>query len=485
LLVVRLASWPVTWFDEGVFLHGAKNIAQHGQYAVLSAGEFSWFDPYLNGGGPVLLLPIAAWFRVSGIGLVQGRIISVVYALAAIWLYFRVARGLMGVRSALVAVGLLVLAPWGDFLLYGRYAMGEMASLVLILASIVLWHRSLDRASIWWSLGAGIALGLALLTKPQNVVALVALGIVGLADVVYYRRAGLRRWLLPLAVAVLMYLAWQGLQLSILGAGEYVLRLQSGDTVSRALATLYRPSRILANFNNLAKTGYLPWMTPALLYAGFTVIRQRRDGIKEFQLLTLVGVWLAWFVAGSVGWVRYAFVPISLSSLLLADLFGELTHDFHFSRDRLRQALQPGESSGAYLADLAMAMVPLAIMGYGLVIHVDRLFNEGDRNALEMANYLISQAQPDALIETMEWEVDFLARNRFHHPPFEVLEDAVRRDQLGLASAEAPYSPGRASPDYVLEGPMSKATLVYATYIDQRCALAKSIGPYDLYDCRQ
>ncbi len=484
LLWVELGSWPATWFDEGVFLHGAKNIALYGEYAVLSAGEFARFDPYLNGGGPVLLLPIAAWFQVAGIGLVQGRVISVVYALAAVCFCFGVAQGLMGVRSSLVAVGLLVLAPWGDFLLYGRFAMGEMASLMLILGSIILWQRSLDRASVWWTVGCGVVLGLAFLTKPQNIIALVVLGMVGLADVAYYRRAGLRRWLLPLAIAALMYVGWQGLQLLVLGAAEYGWRLQSGDTVSRALATLYRPGRILANFNNLAKTGYLLWVGPALLYAGLDVIRRRRDGIKEFHLLALVGVWLLWFVAGSVGWIRYAFVPISLSSLFLAKLFGDLTNDFHLSRDQLWQALQLGADNGSYLARLAVALVPMAIIAYGVVAHVDRLFNASSQNAQEMADYLTSQVQPDELIETMEWEVDFLAQNRFHHPPFEVLEEAVRRDQLGLASSGAPYSPGPASPDYLLDGPMSKTILVYADYIEQECSLVKSIGFYDLYDCR-
>lgn len=128
--------------------------------------------------------------------------------------------------------------------------------------------------------------------------------------------------------------------------------------------------------------------------------------------------------------------------------------------------------------------MPLAIIAYGLLAHVDRLFNESSQHAQEMADYLTSQVQPDELIETMEWEVDFLSHNSFHHPPFSVLEEAVRRDQLGLASSGAAYSPGPASPDYLLDGPMNKTILVYADCIEQKCSLVKSIGFYDLHDCR-
>lgn len=481
-LVVRLDWWPVTWFDEGVFLSGAKNIALYGRYATLSGGEFSQFDPILTGAGPPLLVPVAFLFRLFGVGLVQGRIVSVFYALAAIALSYALSLRVMRARAAIIATALMIWAPWGDFASTGRFAMGEMASLAFILAGVYLWWRSVDGQSIGWSLGCGVAFGLALLVKPQNGLILFALALVGALDWIYYRRLGWRRWTIPLLLVLVCYGGWQAYQAAVLGSSEWFARLQMGDTASRALATLYRPSLILANFNNLAQTGYLLWAVPALVYFGSEVLYLRREGVRELLLFSLVSIWLLWYVLASVGWVRYAFVPIALSSLLLARLFGDATDDFRFGLGALTKS---GGTAGlpSAIVRFSLGLLPLMVIGYGMLVDLDGIVREGSSSAQEMAAYLNSHVEGNALVETWQWEISLLSQRTFHHPPFDVLETAVRQIQLGIPPQGEAYSPEPFEPDYVVDGPFSKWTGLYSEYLRQHCVLRTSIGMYDLYRC--
>jgi len=478
-LVARLDSVPAAWSGEGAYLQGAKNVALYGKYALLSGGEFRHVDPILTGAGPTVLLPVAAVFRLFGVGLVQARVVSVLYALAAIWLCSNLAARMVGERAAVVATALMVWSPWGSFVLMGRLAVGQMPSLAFMLLGLYLWWGSMDRDPIWRPLGSGVALGLASFSDQRSIVVLGALLLVGAADAAYYRRLGFRRWGIPFLVAVLSLAVWLCCLASVGGLSGWLSNLQT-----YSLATVFRPSRVLANFNNLARSGYLLWAVPAIAYLGLEMVRKRRDGLRECTLLAVICVWLLWFVLGSIGWVLYAFVPISLSSLLLARLFGDVTDDFRFDVHRLREAL--GEASiSPLLARCSLALIPLFAIGYGVLVDVDAILHEGNKSAQQMADYLDAHVASDALVETGEWEISFLSQKRFHHPPFHVLDALTRRDQLGVAPEGEPYSPEPFRPDYLVDGPWSGWARLYDEYVERDCALETAVGPYTLYACAQ
>jgi 4-amino-4-deoxy-L-arabinose transferase-like glycosyltransferase len=476
-LLIRLGSWPPTWSGEGAHLQAAKNLALHGRYALLSGDAFRPYDPMLAGAGPTVLLPAAALLRLFGIGLVQGRLVSVVYALAAIGLCYNLAARMMDARAALVATALMVWSPWGSFLQMGRLAAGQMASLAFVLLGLALLWRSIDRASFWPSLGCGVAFCLAALSEQQSVVVVGALLVVGVADLTSYRRLGLRRWGVPLLVMLLMLAAW----LSLLGvAGSLSGWLRNLQTYS--LATVFRPGRVLANFNNLAMSGYLLWAVPGIVYLALEMVRKGRDGLRECALLALVCVWLLWFVFASIGWVHLAFVPVSLTALLLGRLFGDLTEGFGFDLQLVQGALR-GAKANSLLSRLSLALLPLVAIGYGVLLDVDGLLNEADWSAQEMARYLDERVPSDALVETWEWELSFLGEGRFHLPPFEVTDDVIRQEQFGTEPAGGAYSLEAVRPEYVVEGPWSFDVGLYEDYIEERCALETHVGPYDLYAC--
>src|SRR5689334_16028545 len=162
LAMYRLADYPTTWFDEGSHLHVPKALLRYGVYADYSSDGFRYFGPTL-GVGPTVMLPIAAMFKLLGVGLVQARLVIVAYLLGALYFFHRLARTLASETVAALAIALLVSSRSIAFLETGRQVLGEVPALCLLLAAFVVWFSSWDgRAS--WLLIAGILFGLAVIT---------------------------------------------------------------------------------------------------------------------------------------------------------------------------------------------------------------------------------------------------------------------------------------------------------------------------------
>jgi 4-amino-4-deoxy-L-arabinose transferase-like glycosyltransferase len=110
LATYHLDSYPTTWFDEGSHLHVPKTLVEYGVYADISSEGFRYFGPTI-GVGPMVMLPIALAFKLSGIGLLQARLVMALYLLAATGLFFAVTRHLYGVTVAFLASVLLITTP--------------------------------------------------------------------------------------------------------------------------------------------------------------------------------------------------------------------------------------------------------------------------------------------------------------------------------------------------------------------------------------
>src|SRR6185436_7162017 len=80
--LVNLPYAPQPWFDEGSILHVPKTLVEHGVYADISSEGYRYYGPTV-GVGPTVILPVALAFKLFGVGLIQGRLVIVVYLLAA------------------------------------------------------------------------------------------------------------------------------------------------------------------------------------------------------------------------------------------------------------------------------------------------------------------------------------------------------------------------------------------------------------------
>src|SRR5512141_3021366 len=71
LALIHLDTTPRPWHDEGGSLSLAKTLAEDGVYAVRTSDGYQTFG-FVQSVGPLVVLPIAASFRLFGAGLLQG-----------------------------------------------------------------------------------------------------------------------------------------------------------------------------------------------------------------------------------------------------------------------------------------------------------------------------------------------------------------------------------------------------------------------------
>jgi hypothetical protein len=456
LLVVFLSTWhlvdyPLTWYDEGSHLHVPKTLVLEGVYADRSSEGFRYYGPTI-GVGPTVLLPIAGVFKVAGIGLFQARLVMVVYLLATIAVFWRLAGWLGGRRLAWVATALLVSSRGVGLLEYGRQALGEVPGLFFITSGLLLWFSAWEKAT-WRRLTAvGLLLGLAVVTKTQFFIVLApTLLFAWLANLLYYRSAPQRVFLVPGVLLGACFALWQVYVVVFLGPGAVSENLALYRAATASAATVFSPTLMKRAVTELLSLKvYLGWLVPALAYGFFLAVPRRRDGHQWSVLIILVGVNLAWYVVASVSWIRYAFPALAISSLFVARFFHDLTNGFRIEARAVRHG--PGAMQAQGLR-AAILVVLVAMIALPLAQTLRNVVAPGVNGPLAMATYLDQHVPRTAVIETWEPELGFLTDHRCHFPPQRYLYKAVSHVWLNGPSPADEYRFSREEPpDYVVVG---------------------------------
>src|SRR5512147_2266081 len=88
-LTINLASTPAPWWDEGWTMSVARNWVVLGHYGRLLEGQAT--PRGLEAAFPVTAA-VALGFRLFGVGIIQARIVSVIFTLIALALLYKLAR---------------------------------------------------------------------------------------------------------------------------------------------------------------------------------------------------------------------------------------------------------------------------------------------------------------------------------------------------------------------------------------------------------
>jgi hypothetical protein len=484
LTTYNLELYPKTWFDEGSHLHVPKNLVQRGVYADSSAEGFRHFGP-TTGVGPTVLLPIAAIFKVAGIGLLQARLVMVAYLLAALALFVLVTRRLYGGATAALAAALLITVPGVNLLYLGRQVLGEVPALAFLLLGALLWLRAAEatrRATGQLALAA-LAFGLAALTKNQFGLLLApTFALLMLLDRGYYRQLRPRFFVIPLAGVIgavaLSYLGQLLIAAAATGDAGATLRLMR--EASGGAIFVFSPARWLASLKFLVSPevyGY--WALPGLLYGAALARERSRRGLQQGLLVGFACVGLAWFAFGSIGWPRYAFPALAVAALFVAKLFVDLVA----ALTRTTGAATAGRGQAASVGAAALVIGVGLLLAYPLQDELRTVAAASDRSPQTVAAYLTAQVPQAAVIETWEPELGFLTDHRYHYPPLGWLDRAVRARWLGSGAALTGYDPdAEARPAYLVVGPFARYTGIYAPLIASTSPrLIVTIGEYDVY----
>ncbi len=485
LVFYNLTAWPVTWFDEGSHLHVPKTLVTEGVYADKSSDGYRYYGPTL-GVGPTVMLPIAAAFEVAGIGLQQARLVMGIYLLLALAAFYVLARRLGGLRFALIAVALLVTMRGASTLEYGRQVLGEVPALFYMAAGLAVWFGGKGRDSWWRLIGAGLLLGLSIVTKSQNLLVIAPALLIGwVANLIWYRSVPQRFFLVTGIVTAGVVALWQGYQVLYLGPSTWQENLTLLQTAASGAAFVFSTDLMLRSLGELLSLKVFLFMLPIFLaYGVLLALPRSRRGVMWGVILLLVGVNLVWYVTASIGWIRYAFPGLALTTLFAAalfdDLFGSIFWEWRAWGREIRSGITP--EFPVYLA-LVGTVVLAALVLAPLSVTAKAIAAPPANASGAMAAWMDANVPQDALVETWEPEMGFLTDHNYHFPPAGLLDTGIGFVwREGAAPADTYQFVQENRPPYVLVGPFAKWVLLYDDALKaEDYGLLHSVGGYDLY----
>ncbi|HKC25122.1 MAG TPA: glycosyltransferase family 39 protein, partial [Thermoanaerobaculia bacterium] len=194
LHLIRSAPYGV-WFDEAQNVLVAKAMLEHPDDRPVFVADLSQMPA-------MFFYYVAGFVKVVGVRLLAVRLATTAAGLLALVLVWALARELFDPWVGVAAAGLLAVSRW--HVTFSRFGVANIFTTVFIPLALLLFVRSLKRASVLEAVLAGLAIGIglqfyyALLTLPVIAVAFFAHRFVSKRE---------RRGLFPVALLGLMLLA--------------------------------------------------------------------------------------------------------------------------------------------------------------------------------------------------------------------------------------------------------------------------------------
>lgn len=475
------------WWDEGWTLSVARNWAELGHYGLLLNGER--VPPTLAAHSPVIA-PITLSFKLFGVGVIQARMVIVLFTITTLLLLFIITQRLYDRATAFATLAILLLFPaqWQIHpFIIGRQVLGEMPSLFYLLAGYTCFLFTEKRPAIWGTFAA-MFWGVALMTKLQ----VMPFWIVSMFLPITLALLT-RRWRIAGFVVLILVGSLGVYQLLVLVKGTFidnpslpkfdVTGLTEVSALVFVLKTRLRALRFLVVFGIPTLLGFL-YVTRRMV-----MNYRRADGattreVVSQMLIGMVGSWCAWHILLSVGWARYAFPPMFIGALFIAALLNRLTGGFNlkatygFALKAIRTRTWRGDGFYALLAIFVVAAMSVpAVRSLYLFSLV-----QSDASLTETTHFLNTTVQPDDTIETYESELFFLLDRRYHFPPPRVNVEIIKKSWIDPKTTIV-YDPLTENPKYLVVGGWGKLTQLYEPVLQTGAfRLVHSIGDYDIYE---
>jgi 4-amino-4-deoxy-L-arabinose transferase-like glycosyltransferase len=481
LALYNLESFPPTWFDEGIHLLFARKLALEGKYR---------FGPAL---GPTVLFPIAAAFRIAGVGLLSARLVMVGYLSLCLAAFYVLAHHLGGWKVATVATALFVSSPGTNLLRWGRQALGEIPATLFFLLGTLLWLKTLAKENASHRrvrlVLTGVLLGLAILTKNQFSLLLPAWLLLWVADRLYFRQAHHSDFILPILSALICVAVWYVGQRFFFPAGEQMASQnvqEWSNALSRGFFT-FSPRRMLDAFKFLiGQDAFFAWVVPGVLYAALRSLQRSKEGLHWALLLAVTTVWFSWFLLLSVGWPRYAFLPLTISSILVARLFHDLTEGYCASIKEPVEGFRFEQWGLRHAGKIALMALLLIMVLRPLQGRFTEVLTSREDAPKRITAYIVEHLPPDAEIETYEPEVCFLSGYNCHLPPHSIMDASIKYVWYNSSPPSEYYNFQEYGAPYLLIGEFGRWVHLYnPETVARHYELEVSIGNYELYRVKQ
>jgi len=449
-LTINLASTPAPWWDEGWTMSVARNWVVSGNYGRLLDGQPTARG--LEAAFPVTAA-VALSFRLFGIGIVQARLVAVIFTLIALALLYELARRFYD-RSIAIATVLVLILMSGQVeinpLVAGRQVLAEIPALCFLLAGYLCFISAEERFSPF--IPAAICFwSIALFTKVQmqpfwTVAMLLPVGVMLLQK--KWRSA--RMFGIGLIGTMASYFFFQYTSARILPSS-------SVSGLTRVIALVWVKETRLFVLTDIFHYG-IPTLI-ALCWALLKCKGRLRTHIDvvRFSFLVFAASWIVWYITLSLAWVRYIFPAVFCGSVFVAAMLNDWTNHFNFAWtiERAGTLLSKLQFRAKNLTALAAIVLVVMSVGQALTAVYRAYVIDADSSINDTLHFLNTGTPPNALIETYETELYFLLNRRYHYPPDQVHVDLIRRNSFG-EQVKINYNPLEVDPDYLVVGPQSK-----------------------------
>ena len=305
-------------YDEGWNLQAPFQLSQTGTYGSFGSifeGKDETFDPYLST-GPVVSLPIAIGFRLFDVGIVQARVVMMLFFMFTMtmmaYYVYRQTRNLFALAAPLLAL-LLVANPPIDLRVD---VLGEITAVGFGLASIVGWQK--NRYGL-----AGILAAIAIHAKLVMAFLLPAGCALLLIKLLVWKnkKAALLASLRWCVGAVLPLLIWEIIKFIQLGSvAAYRHNWSEFVRIFKVGGSGFAENGTILSMRDKADMVTSTLGMPSLLFGALVavlvilVIMQRKQSwprIKENSLgLVFIAIYLGWWLfQANGGYLRYV-VPV-------------------------------------------------------------------------------------------------------------------------------------------------------------------------------
>jgi hypothetical protein len=339
--VAKLFVWarihPVS-FDGAMNLEVARSLAEGNGYQRLYENR-TGFSHEIQSRAP-FILPAAAAFAAFGIDIWQSQLTNLLYVFALALLVFLLVRRWTSWPSGLTAAALCLWTP--GLREIGMNGYGEVPALVWWLAALLVLCRADDaRASPWRVFGAGVLVGIAILTKTVLAIGLVAIVpvLVATAGTNGSRSRSLALALIAFAAGVLLPLVLYEFA-HVVAIGDvprwrawlddemHAIRMQAG-TAKGFHDTHGVGTKLLVHAGVLAENIGLPLpLLPLWLAAPFALAMLGRRWFASEHARAIVGalalfaaiyfLWWLGFTPTEKAWYRRIFNGVVVLEILLA-----------------------------------------------------------------------------------------------------------------------------------------------------------------------
>jgi putative effector of murein hydrolase LrgA (UPF0299 family) len=473
LLYAHQPLYPPPWFDEGLNAGTAATLARSGLYALPDPEKPRVLDPAIQT-GPTVIVPIALAYRIFSPGVWLARMVVLPFAVLACVGFILIARRLIGDGGAGLAFLFLLAGTYdiyASFVPMARQALGEVPALAYLLIGLSIWFRSLERktyAPVAWVF-SGIAWGIAMVTKSQVLILVpVALGVILVLDRLYYRKASWLAVIVPGICAMACVAGWYAAQIALVGSD----RFQDNASVLRDGFWLHiaalDPERWRNALSVLWRTGWWLWGVLAIVWGVYQARRPTFHGFIHAVLLIFLGVNLVWFAALSIGWARYAFYFLVLTTIPLA---GALIALWNY-------AAIPSIPRKA----IVVLLCGTYVVYQGLPDKVYNVLHPSDNGYRHMVTVLQRIVPEDAIVASWEWEFSIESDRRITYPSTHAANVYTRHLMLRQRLPDDMRDVVPSDPDYILIGSFGSWTKIHDRYITSRnLQLVARHGVYSLY----